>query len=243
MTPLDLPDEAARLAPKEIGRLVSEDLARVLPGGPWSVTRDGVRAADDRQITDLTLQRSRASRTGQGVWFHPRLVVRDKLLEQWRQREQSPVGGDAAVLYNSLLINISRVNTVEVLTTSSPAVPPLSEGRIGYRDFVTELVDEVLPNREHLRSPITVAQLPDKWLWDVRPLVEWCVASGHSELCWALAERCVGTSPARTNPFKRGLSDGLAGRPVDTSNSLSMLGHVMARLSEHLEPAPPWTDG
>lgn len=192
-------------------------------------------------MSPLALQRSRASRTGEGVWIHPRLVVRDKVLARWRERERSAVGRDREVLYNSLLISISKVNTVEILTASKRYVTPLSAGRIGYDAFVAELVDHVMPNRERLRSPLTLPDLPDKWLWNVQPLVEWSVALGHPEVCWPLVERCVSTAAARRNPFIRGLSDGLDGRPVDTSNSLAMLGHAMAQLGELVGPAPSWT--
>lgn len=240
MTPLALPDEAVSLAPKELGRLVAEHLVQVLPGGNWQVTRDGVRNSDAAQITDLTLKRSTGSRTGLGVWFYPRLVVRDQRLSRWRQQREGAHGGDTALLFNSLLINISRINTVELLTGTSPVLEPLSSGRIGFEDFVDELVGDVMPNREHLRSPSTLHLLPDKWLWNPGPLVEWSVATGHPELCWSLVERSIGPGPGRRRPFLKGITKGLMGEPSDGINGLADLGNLMAQLGEQVGSPPAW---
>jgi hypothetical protein len=215
-------------------------LAQRLSGGVWLVTRDGVKMTDDHQVADITLQRSRGSRTGEGLWIYPRLIVRDSRLARWRNAHRSGAGHDADVLFNSLLINISSVNTVEVLTSGQAPTPP-SEGRVTYDTFLSEMFENVLPNRELLRSPTTLLDLPDRWLWNVLPLVEWCVAMEHVELCWNLAQRCVQPNlPQRLNPFLRGLADGQAGRPVDPSNSLAALGHTMSQLGAVVGPAPSW---
>jgi len=240
MTPLALPDDSASLAPKDLGRLVAGHLAQVLPGGQWKVTRDGVRESEGEQTTDLTLQRSTGSRTGLGVWFYPRLVVRDERLSRWRQQRGRVRGGDAAVLFNSMLINVSGIKTVELLTGISPRVEPLSPGRIGFEEFEEELVGQVLPNRDHLRSPLTLRLLPDRWLWNPGPLVEWSVAAGHPELCWSLIERSVGPDQGRRRPFLKGVTSGLEGEPSDDTNGLVDLGNLMAQLREHVGSPPAW---
>lgn len=174
------------------------------------------------------------------MWIYPRLIIRDGRLARWRESHRSGAAHEADVLYNSLLINISSVNTVEVLTSGRVPTPP-SEGRVTYDAFLSEMFENVLPNRELLRSPTTLLDLPDRWLWNVLPLVEWCVATEHAEFCWNLAERCVQPDlPQRLNPFIRGLADGQAGGPVDASNSLAALGYTMSQLVAVVGPAPSW---
>ena len=134
MSPLGLPENAASLSPKEVARLVAQDLSLLLPDGTWSVTAAGSRSTQGNQIVDLTLQRSPWSRTGHGVWLYPRLTIRDRDLERWHKEHEDVIGRRPKWLFNSMLVNISAVNTVEVLTNGGASLP--APGLFTYEGFV-----------------------------------------------------------------------------------------------------------
>jgi hypothetical protein len=146
------------------------------------------------------------------------------------------------VLFNSLLINVSTVNTVELVTSATPTGAAPSEGRVDFGHFVSALVHDVLPTRELMRDPRTLLQLPDRWLWDVSGFIDWTVAAAASEQAWPLASRSVGASEAHRQAFRRGLQAGRAGEPVDPMNGLATLGLQMATLEKvhELGAAPDW---
>jgi hypothetical protein len=235
---LELPPDVAQLPPKTVGRLVIEDLARVLPG-EWRTNRDGLRRLDDHQVTELTLQRSTYSRAGQGVWIYPRLTVRDARLLEWQRA--NPDLSHARLddrIFNSLFINFTPVNNVEIPTFADR---PAHGEDDAYAEFVALLVEDVLPIREHLKAPETLIDLPERWLWDGRGMVEFCVSEGRSDLCWALAARCVGETDARhAAAFMKGFLAGQGGESeYSTQGSLVSLGHFMGRLDIKRGLTPP----
>jgi hypothetical protein len=236
---LELPPDLAQLPPKTVGRLVTEDLARVLPG-EWRTNRDGLRRVDGPQLTELTLQRSTYSRAGQAVWIYPRLTVRDARLLEWQRTDtdRSSTRLDDRI-FNSLFINFSSVNSVEIPTSHTG---PGDGGDTAYGEFVALLMDDILPTRERLKMPETLLDLPERWLWDVRGMVEWCASEGRSDLCWALVARSVGEKETTRASFLRGFQAGRRGESEDSTNSFASLGHLMEGLDTRfgLTGAPVW---
>jgi hypothetical protein len=237
---LELPPDVAQLPPKTVGRLVIEDLARVLPG-EWRTNQDGLRRVEDNQVTELTLQRSTYSRAGQAVWMYPRLTVRDARLLEWQRA--NPDLSQARLddrIFNSLFVNFTPVDSVEIPTFVDR--PGDGQGN-AYGEFVALLIDDILPIRERLNAPETLIDLPERWLWDVSGMVEWCVSEGRSDLCWALAARCVGEKDARgAAAFLTGFRAGQGGGREHSTNSFASLGHLMGRLEvkRGLTGAPQW---
>ena len=233
---LSLPNDSEPLTPKQIGRSVAEDMTTVLPGD-WKVTADGVRRADGRQRTDINLQRASASRGAHGVWLYPRLIVRDSGLKDWLSLNADWV--DVPIdtgIFNSLLVNFTTINTVFV---SQTRVDPKSAS---YDEFLTTLLEGVLPIRELMRMPGTLLDLPDPWLWDVQGMLLWSVSVGRADLCWGLVDRNLGTNEVRRDAFTRGLRQQERGETYDRSNNLDSLGHLLGRLRERVElgASPRW---
>lgn len=241
MHPLTAFNGAEPLTPKQMGRLVAESLVTALPG-TWSVTADGIRSDEAGQRTDIILQRGRASRKDVGVWITPRLVVTDAGLVDWSGRNEQLIDGPVdGRIFNSLFVNFTRIWEVFVSRDYSPPA-----GAVSFDEFLSILIDDVLPKRELLRSPETLTELPDRWLGDVERMLLWSVSVGRADLCWPLVDRSLGRVPKQTEPgrkaFMRGILGQERGEDASRSNGFESLGHLIGRLRQHVDlgQAPSW---
>lgn len=234
---LNFPVNPESLSPRQIGRLVAEQLVAALPGS-WRVTADGIRCSDALQMTEIVLQRGGASRQGHGVWIYPRLIIRDVGLSEWSAQNPGLVEGqDHGTIFNSLLVNFTAVDDVFIAGSSitSPQSSNLDE-------FLSVLLDDVIPQRELMREPQTLLRLPDRWLWDVAGMLLWSVSAGHADLCWGLIDRSIGADERRRAAFILGMQRHERGESAVTSNACESLGGLTGRLREQvtLGAAPAW---
>lgn len=228
-------------SPKEIGRAVAHDLCARLPNGPWEVTASGLKAKSGGQVTEIVMRRLRGSQTGIGVWFEPRLVVRDPTLRTWRRQHPELALNQGDVLFSWNVRGLGTTGTVVILTTDDPDWQQISARGSTYGELIGDLCETVLPVRDHLRSAPGLLELPSKWLdapWPMS-LMEYAIAQDEPTVCARLLERCVvyRSSGSMRERFEQGQQRFRAGLERDME-AASLLGYQTALLGKHYDFGP-----
>lgn len=188
------PRFTAKQTPSEIlnagGQWLAAELGRNFR---WLKSRHALSQTLGPRSMELELAPSPRSRAGFGTYASLGLILRDRRLGAWRRShpDEALFVHDSDLLWSDLLGNIDPdLGDVELfgeLRNSQSEVSFLSLG---------ELLDSartiILPGLLLFESPeLAVERLPDAWLANATPLVEWALSLGQGSTAREIAVRAM----------------------------------------------------
>jgi hypothetical protein len=198
------PQFSATDEPAEIVAAAGEWLAPELGDGfkYLKAKREISRKAGGR-TESIILQTSSWSRTGQGTWVTPRILVRDDRVRKW-QAERRLVGmfSTGGFIFNSLVTNMGLPD-LELFG-------PLRDRPEGHFISLAELRDaalgDILANLKILRGTPEAAaeQLPNSWIVFPEPPFWWAAAYGEKAAARRFLSRFFELKPPSRIHFEAG---------------------------------------
>jgi len=160
------------------------------------------RKAAGRSET-IVLQTSSWSRTGEGTWVYPRIMVSDDRLRKWQaERQLRGMFATGGFIFNSLVVNLGLAD----LELFGPLHERPDGNRISLVQFRDSVLADIVPNLKLLRgSPAVAAErLPARWIVFPEPPFWWATAYGDHAAAKRFLARYFESKPAEQKQFETG---------------------------------------
>ena len=198
------PQFSATDEPAEIVAAAGEWLAQELGDGfKYLKSKREISRKSGGRTESIILQTSSWSRTGQGTWVTPRILVRDDRVRKW-QAERRLVGmfSTGGFIFNSLVTNMGLPD----LELFGPLRDRPEGHFISLADFRDAAMGDILANLKILRgTPEPAAeQLPNPWIVFPEPPFWWAAAYGEKAAAGRFLSRFFELKPPSRLHFEAG---------------------------------------